>query len=265
MPVIEVNCNFGSKYFSLKHITLTTPHSLYDEDIRENIRSNWNAVIKVLEKTLFFMFKSRATKSEKRRGRISMKRVGMGAIAALEFGEEGKKLHFHILFYGCYIPQWLLAVEWKAATHEKSEVVHIRKVRDAQEGAKEVILKYVTKFTELPPKAVVLLMGAIKGVRRIRAYGIFHGIPGDEKDSPVECQDCGAPVRYIHIIDFEKEMADRRANLIQNSGNKSGEKGRLKHERNGRDPTGQPTNQGFLPGLDKKAMPVKKKDQYHYY
>lgn len=265
MPAIETACNFGSKHFSLKLITLTTPHSLYDDDIAAKIRSNWNAVIRVLEKTLFAMYKSKATKAERRRGRISMKRIGMGAIASMEFGERGKKLHFHILFYGCFIPQALLADEWKAATDNQAQVVDIRAVHGSQDGAREVILKYITKFTELPPKAVVILMKAIKGVRRIRAYGIFHGIPGDEKDSPVECPECQSPVRYIHIIDFEIEMADRRANLIQNSGNKSGEKSRLKHERNGRDPTGQPTNQGFLPGLDTKSMPEKKRNNQWYY
>lgn len=262
LPAITDVINLGKPSESLKHIVLTTRYSVMDDDIDERLRESWNALIVCLERAFYKLAKHKATSAERRRQRVSLKRLGWGAIATCEFGEQGHKLHFHILFYGGYIPKPLLDQEWQKATRGAGQITWITRVKDPQDGAKEVLLKYITKFSEMPPLHMVRMLLAIKGIRRVRSYGIFHGIPGDEHDSFVCCPVCDGALVYMHRLDYELACKQDGLYFSSYSGNNSGENKLSNGQRNGKDPpSGQP-DQPFLTGMDTESMPIPSTNHY---
>lgn len=242
MPVIEEVCNFGKWSYSLKHIVLTTPYDLKKEDIYEQYPIAWNAVRDTFASVIFEACKKKATPEEKRRGRISLKRLGIGLIVAAEFGECGTKLHFHCLFFGPYISKTALFTHWKRHTLDECQNVHINRVRDAHDGAKEVIMKYATKLSVLPALLVPRLRQVLHGTKRIRSYGIFHGLSCPEEDAYSACPVCGGGLMWIGKHDFESGRWGKEATeLVLKLGNNSGE------EPVGRDPPLQPELPGLMP------------------
>lgn len=223
MPVIEQACNFGRRDFSLKHIVLTTPYSLDDDDISERYAVSRRALGKVIERVMFLTAKDnpriKVKPDELRRGRVSLRQHGMGLIVGDEFGEDGHKLHYHLLFYGPFIPKPRITETWQEYTNSECEINHIKKV-DTHEGAREVMMKYATKLTLLPPALVPKLRDVLHGVRRIRTYGIFYNVPPIEEDRYHACPHCDAPLDVVWLSSLELP----KATLDLKRGHKSGAK-----------------------------------------
>lgn len=203
MPAIEEVANFPKHGYSLKHLVLTTPYNLADESIIDAYRKAWNAVHATIEAVFYDVRRQYATDEEKRRKRISLKRHGIGLIVAAEFGERGHKLHFHCLIYSPFIPKNTIPKHWRHFTGGECEVTHIRKVNHAHEGAKEIICKYVTKFTELDARIVPCLHKVLFGTRRIRTYGVFYDISEKETERHVCCPVCDSGLKYMRRSDYE--------------------------------------------------------------
>jgi len=126
-----------------------------------------------------------------------------GWFAGVEFGEEGRKLHFHVVHYGRYLDQGKLSSAWKKATEGDAYVVDVRsfvrKGKTLEESLKET-LKYATKFyskdkvtgevTYIPAWLMPVLAEAIEGTRRIRSAGVFYNLPEPDR-AKHSCQACG--------------------------------------------------------------------------
>lgn len=189
LPIARAAYEDNSKGYRLRHIVLTTGWSLYDADINARIRQAWKAFAELL----CALWGERWQKS------------GRGWIGGFEFGEDGRKLHLHLLMYCEYIEQDRLSKEWSKLTG--FPVVWINAVRGVKKGVKEV-LKYSTKLTGLSPQDTVLLHGVLKGVRRVRAGGIFYNAPEPPKAENHLCKVCKSCISDMQCEEFNKLLKE---------------------------------------------------------
>lgn len=133
----------------------------------------------------------------------------LGAIQSAEFGTEGHKLHFHVIQYGSYLPQKELSDAWHEVTGGQANVVFIRAIDKSSEDAtaNDVIetLKYSVKFWKknadtgeieyLPPNVMPHLLLSLKGLRRIKSWGVFYKLPKVEKS--FNCPQCDHEMQRI--------------------------------------------------------------------
>jgi hypothetical protein len=178
-----------------RKIVLTTPLDLTDPAAASRVRELFRAVPKVFDRLLPSGWKQT-----------------QGFIVSAEFGPDGHKLHFHILFYGQWISNlkvegYPLASAWAAVTGGECEVARIYGVKP-ENLESEIIetIKYTTKFWKvdettgevirLDPKLMPLLAKVLRGLRRVRNYGVFFRVGKVER--PVKrCPVCDAIlVRY---------------------------------------------------------------------
>ena len=185
MPTVETLAKKDSRRFAFRHIVLTTPLELEDSNISYHLNRLMAAVPKLFDNLLPADWRKK-----------------QGYIVTAEFGSTGHKLHFHVFFYGQYIPQNALSHEWERVTGSLASVVFIRRIAfsDATESLSEQV-KYVTKFWSrdeqgevayFEPRLVPVLLNALAGIRRVRSYGLFYGIKEQESESL--CPHCNAPV-----------------------------------------------------------------------
>jgi len=162
-----------SGFWLLKKITLTVKT---DGDLQKAWDEGWKAIPKLWRKHLKVCDDSGAVLS--------------GMVVSAEFGPKNGNVHFHVLFYGPYIPQADLSKWWYELTG--SYVVDIRRAVQPGQNVMDAIqeaVKYPTKFYELPPELLVQVHGVMKGSRRIRTYGVFYG---EIRIKPVVvCVKCG--------------------------------------------------------------------------
>lgn len=169
--------------YRLSHVTLTTDISL-DEDI-SSVRTSAKR-LRVGVRTLFqAMFPDDKN---------------MGGIIGEEFGENGRKLHYHVLMLSKFIPKKKLISMWRKWTGGHGYIVHIRSVDDVYSAVAEVV-KYCTKpmktsgETQDIETTLARIHAVIKGRRRIQAFGIFYNMARDIDDEyECTCPDCGGPV-----------------------------------------------------------------------
>lgn len=182
--------------YKLSHVVLTTDISL-DETLNK-VRTSAKR-LRVGVRTLFqTMFPSDKN---------------MGGIIGEEFGENGRKLHYHVLMLSKFIPKKKLSSMWRKWTGGRGYIVHIRAVDDIYSSVAEIV-KYCTKpmkasgETQNIETILARVHVVIKGRRRIQAFGIFYNMDrdiGDEYDCV--CPDCGAAVKWrseLSEIDCEK-------------------------------------------------------------
>lgn len=218
--------------FRLRKIVLTTPIELTDPNCPSLVRSYLKAVPKMFDRLLPKKWRSE-----------------QGFLLAAEFGPNGHKLHFHVLFYGQFLSNkakdgFPLATAWNAVTGGTCKVAHISAVpKEKAESAIIEVVKYTTKFSKqdadgnihrFEPSLIPALVEVLKGTRRVRSYGIFYGIP-DVEFKPLTCPDCGSPVHrwcpsewniYVETgwtpEEFEVVKSGGDSSLILIPGNKSG-------------------------------------------
>jgi len=186
--------------YRFRHIIFTLPYPLTDPDIRKKHLRGFKQVELVM--SALMEAKNPDWKSEQ------------GYLCTSEFGEEGSKLHYHVIHYGRYLNQADLSARWEDATGGAARVVFVKGFPYAgltvEETLREV-LKYAVKFyhqdeatgaiTAIPAELMPLLARALEKTRRIRSYGLFYGIP--EPDRPPHlCSQCqsemvGIPVDYF--------------------------------------------------------------------
>lgn len=184
---------------SLKHIVLTTPISLHEENIQEKIKALLQAVPRVFDML-----------------HIDDWRKHSGLLVAFEFGETGRKLHFHCIWFGKYIPQPCLSTAWRVVTGGLAQVVHIEQIDNhgdegrTLESAVSEVAKYATKLAHknadgtwryMPAADVVRLFEVLKGVRRVRSYGLLYKIP--EPERPHVCPVCHAAMLKLSPLEWD--------------------------------------------------------------
>lgn len=200
MPKIQACLHAHNSNFRFRKIVLTTPYSLDSPDAKEQYARLKKAIPKVFD---FLLGKNWRKKQ--------------GFLVADEWGADGLKLHFHILFYGQWISNKLrdgypLSAAWRAITGGDCEVTYIAGV-SAERVEMEVVetLKYCVKFWKtdpgtgdvcrLSPELMVVLHEMLKGQRRVRAYGIFYRLPVLDDLSP-QCPDCGQELVRMTISQY---------------------------------------------------------------
>lgn len=186
--------------YKLRHIMLSTPIALTDVDCREKMHELFN----VIRDQLWDLLLGKGWRAD------------CGILIASDFGENGRKLHFHILAYCPYIDKEKITEAWLKVTGGLCEVNWIRLVTEAHksdhtvDGAVAEILKYATKLWKrksdgtviyLDPKLVPVLAKVLQGTRRIRSYGIFNGFQVEER--PHVCEVCAAPRIHLNRLDWE--------------------------------------------------------------
>ena len=187
--------NQNKKGFGLRHIVLTTPYALEDDDAAARYDKIFDDVLVTLDSLL-----PQGWRKEQ------------GFIVAVEFGEDGHKLHAHIIHYGQYIPKYSLTEAWKLATGGECEINFVRSLvgKTEQETADNIIevVKYAVKFVKVDnrtgqlsyvaPELMPKLLGLLKGTRRVRSYGVFYNV-GAPEESPFCCEACGAAMARIGV------------------------------------------------------------------
>lgn len=227
-------------HYMLRRIELTTAIDLFDPDIDEKMKAAVDAVNKT------FDYYCGAKLSDSQRHRWAEKShpgyTGEGVIFTIEFGEDGRKLHFHCLFFGRYIEKYHLSKVW---THFSGyEVTYIKRVTKA-EGAIREALKYVEKgikpkvdpktgeiLETLPaPKLVAQIAKVLHGKRRVFCRGAFRGLeddisePGEDLGETI-CKQCGSVTEVVTpevwaAWHYAKYVSALRRQLDLKPGNKS--------------------------------------------
>lgn len=200
LPKCEELLHRHSNIFHFRHIVFTTPYSLEDGDIRKKLLFGFRQV----EKTM------NALMSEKGEWKSQQ-----GYLVSAEFGEEGRKLHFHVFHYGRYLAHPALVKEWTKATCGVASVVFVRglhkKGKTIEDAIREV-LKYATKFYNtdavtneiayIPPQLMPLLAKTLDTTRRVRTAGIFYNVREPDRTNH-SCNTCGSPMVGIPLNYFE--------------------------------------------------------------
>lgn len=145
---------------------------------------------------------------------------GAGAFATLEFGERGKKAHVHMMVWGPYYWHGQIQQQWERLTGMTH--VDVKIVTDPEKGVREV-LKYIVKASGLTPGDLVDLHTALKGRRRVRAWGFFYATKDVVEEEHV-CPQCGSQLGWMPEGEYERRLAlPEMYPLILIQGNKSGE------------------------------------------
>lgn len=153
----------------------------------------------------------------------SLKQMQIGYLVGAEFGETTQHLHMHVLYFGPFIEHDIITAIWQAEADAK--VVHFNGTMPLNTAVDET-LKYATKLSELPPALIPKLHQVLKGHRRVRAYGLFHGLTAKEKKAVCECPVCGhrlalwSEERYETFLD-DRAQAAAAQEVHLKTGNKS--------------------------------------------
>jgi hypothetical protein len=190
----------GGRYH-LRHIVFTTPIEL-TSDTPEKINAEIERLSRLPRQTLDLLQEQGELENEHWKT--------FGCIQSAEFGTDGLKLHFHVIQYGDYIPQKKLSEAWMHVTGGLADVVYIRAIKTTspEDTANDVIetLKYSVKFWKtdkktgqvhyLPANVMPHLLLTLKGLRRIRSWGCFYGLPKPKKE-PFCCSECNKEMERI--------------------------------------------------------------------
>lgn len=202
MPTFESYLEIPHKSgWKFRSVVFTCGVSLMAGDIQQQIEHLYAALRKVFEKAL----------NLRNEGAVSISDVGL--VIGHEFGPNGLKLHFHIIYYGPFLPQLLLSHLWQRFTGwyvvSISRIGKTERVKDVQDALAEVT-KYTTKFWKrlksgqivfVDPAIVPILHKALHGTRRVRAWGLFYDI--DDELEQACCPDCGSPLALLSRLEWD--------------------------------------------------------------
>lgn len=138
------------------------------------------------------------------RDRWQTKKRTIGLLCAFEFGENGRKLHFHVDYYGPFIPQPVLSAAWQNLTDYSVVWISLHDNKPVAELLQES-LKYITKFVvkgeAIPPFEAAHIYHICHGRRRIRSYGLFYNMPEPPADDEPggACPVCQADLQLLQI------------------------------------------------------------------
>lgn len=205
VPVIHDAVAAAPAGYSLKHLVLTTPFDIESPDHEAEFEKGFRWAAQAVREMGFQALdsKNKLTKAEKRRNRVDLAKQGIGYLISAEHGENGHKLHFHVLGVLPYLDkEKVVNPVWERVTGGVCKVVWIKKVDDLESSVKEVT-KYITKLSNLEPELVPVLAKVLKGRRRLRSYGTFYNAVKPEKPEPMTCEVCGSARRLLGYWNYQ--------------------------------------------------------------
>lgn len=180
--------NASPDNYELRHITLTTPYELTHSKIDKMAATIWGRAVYCLE-TLWGV----------RQRHWEM--FDFGVLGGWEFGEDGHKLHIHLLVLSPWIDKQRLNDCWEEATNGICKITWVKKVNGVDNGVREVT-KYATKLTTMPPALVPALHKVLSRKRRIRAYGAFSGQLENVPSEPFVCPVCSSDLSILPLLNL---------------------------------------------------------------
>lgn len=200
--------------YRLRKLVFTTPFSLSDLS-SSTFKSKQKLVKDFLNKFFYdyFLPLGALSSSEKRRQRCDLASHGIGGIQAAEFGEKGKKLHWHVLIYSPYMEHADMVRVWEEVSFGECTNVKVygmytkdgEPLNDGGDllGAIKEVVKYSTKFTAIRPRDIPQLHKVLKGNRRFRSFGVlYNAIPASEDEIDYCCEECHAAREMITVGDY---------------------------------------------------------------
>lgn len=185
-PVVQDALNASPDDYELRHVTLTTPYSINHSQIDKLTRTIWQKTIFCLE-TLWGLRQRHWADFD------------FGVLGGWEFGEDGHKLHIHLMVLSPWIDKQRLNDCWEEATNGICKVTDVRLVKGVEKGVKEVT-KYATKLTAMPPKLIPALHRVLSQKRRIRSYGAFYAKLEKQVSEPQTCPTCGTVLCLVPLL-----------------------------------------------------------------
>lgn len=208
VPILQQIAERKRPGWALKKIVLSTPYALNDPDGPALYRKAWKFFEQWQQLVYRFALSDELTPGEVRRGRVDYQKHDVGSLVSSEFGERGKKLHFHATMYLPYVGQERLAAMWQEASGGVCQVMWIKRIgRDQVQAELREQIKYITKFSELPPSLVPALVKVLDGSRRFRTYGIVRGQPVLE-DRKCKCKICAGKMVLMKVTEYFELMDD---------------------------------------------------------
>lgn len=202
---IQQMCDQNLAGYRLRKLVLTTPYAL-SRLTAKRYSAIWDDLKRFLELWFFREFQQKGTlsASEQRRQRVNLRAHGIGILSSAEFGERGRKLHFHLLLYSPFMPIAKVVETWREVTNGLCYISHISEVdRSDIVGEVQEVVKYVTKFTQLPPRLVPHLATVLSGNRRFRTYGLLNCIESHEDvEHDSSCETCGAAREMVSLMKY---------------------------------------------------------------
>jgi len=193
-PVMEL-AKAAPRSYRLRHLVLTTDRDLFEDEtlVRASVQK-WRKAIRIILQEHF-------ARTDKKGRKVADKWLG-GLIGA-EFGEKGRKLHFHVLLLSRYIRMDDVLALWKQATGGHGYIGHVREVDSNAVSAIDEICKYATKSVKGEGESTSIeetlarVHFVLKGVRRLQGFGVFYNMARDETPAEACCPECGSPVMWM--------------------------------------------------------------------
>jgi len=212
-PIIALS-EGAPRGYKLRHVVLTTDISL-DEDT-DQVRNHAKRLRVGIRHIFQAMFKDDKI---------------LGGFIGEEFGEEGRKLHYHVLVLSKFIPWKKLSEMWKGWTAGRGWRVHVSLIDDVYKAVAEVS-KYCTKPVKVNGESqdieetLARVHAVIKGRRRVQGFGSFYNMPRpDDDEYDISCPDCGGKVVWHSELSYllaEENAEHPVADLFLRESNKLG-------------------------------------------
>lgn len=186
--IVRDALNASPDNYELRHITLTTPYELTHSKMDTLAASIWGRAVWCLE-TLWGL--------RQRHWEL----FDFGVLGGWEFGEDGHKLHIHLLVLSPWIDKERLNDCWAEATQNICQITWVKKVNGVDNGVAEVT-KYATKLTTMPPQLIPTLHKVLSRKRRIRAYGAFSGQLESVSSEPFTCPVCSGELVILPLLNL---------------------------------------------------------------
>lgn len=197
--------------YGLRHLVLTTSVSLFDDaDQVRRCVATWRTGIRVLLQDHFARRDSN--------GRVT-KDSWLGGLIGVEFGESGRKLHFHVLLLSRFVHMDSILAKWRDLTGGLGYIGKVRAVDSDAAGAIDEVCKYATKAMRFDGESASVeetlarVHFVLKGVRRLQGFGVFYRMAREDIEIDLVCPECGSPVMWIDEITWMIAQADGRASL----------------------------------------------------
>lgn len=206
--VIQANPHPGYK---VRHMVLTSDIDAMQPDAKERYLEVRSKIEPTLQDCIMPRRAGETARAYRERWRAMKKKIGW--LENDEFGEHGNKAHFHLTYYGPFIPQPVLSRAWQAQTGYSVVFITLRKDDTLRDTLREA-MKYVTKFVAdgavIEPAILARIIHIVHGRRRVRGHGIFYNMPqvtqDDQPDQP--CPECQAALEAMELGQWLQKVND---------------------------------------------------------